>query len=285
MLAKAWITLARARRRIGKPPRGANEARRKQWVNEHAPGRSFADVGGLYQLHGERAFQAEAAGATIVSEFDAGDPRFTEFEARKQERGSAVRFVQGDLEEPEAMARLGAHDIVWCTGLLYHTPNPVRQLLHLREITGELLYLGTQTIPEVPGLENACVYYPHLSDRARTTLAAAYWEGEVENYWGIGQPFVDKPMHGHANFWWGITRSALRAMLTTARFEVVEEFRTHHSPWLTELVARPIPEAPLLPPLHYFREAGEARERGEPPVPFADHYDEHPAGVPPVEPA
>ena len=55
-------------------------------------------------------------------------------------------------------------------------------------------------------------------------------------------------MLGHGNFWWGMTPSALRAMLRAARFEVVAVPRTHASPWYTDIVARPVDRDPVLPP-------------------------------------
>ncbi len=60
----------------------------------------------------------------------------------------------------------------------------------------------------------------------RRPLARAYWSRTRSGLLGIGHPFDDRPMHGYGNFWWGITPSALRAMLRSARFEVVEERRT-----------------------------------------------------------
>jgi hypothetical protein len=71
-------------------------------------------------------------------------------------------------------------------------------------------------------------------------------------------------MYGYGNCWWGITRSALLAMLHAARFEVVEGPWPAHPQFLTGLVVRPLPVDPSLPPLTYFRERGAARERGEP---------------------
>lgn len=155
-----------------------------------------------------------------------------------------------------------------------HTPNPVLQLLHLRKVTRELLYLGSHTIPEVPGLPNACVYYPYLPDDTREAFAAAHWQ--PENCWAIGTPFNDKPMFGHGNFWWGLTASAVRAMLRTARFEVIEEIRNHSTPFLTDFVARPVDRPPILPPVSYYRERGEARDRGETPSKFGSLYEEQP---------
>jgi hypothetical protein len=269
-LTEAWIAAARLRRRAGKPSVAAWEEGKRRWIAEHAPGRSFADVGGLL-TGGATAFAAEDAGAASVTLLDVGDREYApDYLAEHERRGSRVRYVQVDLHDPAFAAALGPHDVVWCTGVLYHTPHPVHQLTQLREVTRELLFLGTHTIPEVPGVEQACLFYPGLSEASRRALGRPHYR--PEGYWGIGTPFDERPMMGYANFWWGITPSALRAMVATARFEVIEERRPHPYPWYTEIVARPVDADPLLPPPTYHRERREARERGEEPPPFEEYY-------------
>jgi hypothetical protein len=81
-------------------------------------------------------------------------------------------------------------------------------------------------------------------------------------------------MYGYGNCFWGITRSALVAMLRMARFEVIEERPPSTAPWAIELVCRPLPLDPMLPPVTYFRERGEALARGEGRLPFATWFDE-----------
>jgi hypothetical protein len=273
LLTEAWITAARLRRKAGKPSEDEWQEGRRRWVAEHAPGRSFADVGGLF-IDGRVSFAAEEAGASSVTLFDAGDREYApHFEAEHARRHSKVRYVQGDLHDETAIAQVGPHDVVWCTGVLYHTPNPVHQLMQLREITRELLYLGTHTIAEVPGVPQACLYYPYLDEDARRALAKPHHR--ADGYLGVGPPIDERPMQGYANFWWGITPSALRAMLRTARFEVVAEPRIHASPFYVDLVARPIDEHPMLPPADYYRRRREARERGEE-LPWEDYYDRTP---------
>ncbi|MGH2923402.1 MAG: class I SAM-dependent methyltransferase [Solirubrobacterales bacterium] len=271
-IANTWIDLGRAVRRRRRK-RGETADRwgyRLDWVKRNASSRSFVDVGGLYAT-GRIAFAAEDAGAQGVTLFDAGDPVLTEFPQRAKERGSSVRTVQGDLEDAEAIRRAGPHDVVWCTGVIYHTPNPVLQLMHLREITKELLYMGTHTIPEVPGIPQACLFYPYLDERTRSAVIRGH--GNRRQGAGLGLSFDDAPMTGHANFWWGITPSAVRAMLRAARFEIVEEAPIAEYPFMMDVVARPVETAPLLPPTSYYREREEARERGEPPPPFEDFYE------------
>jgi hypothetical protein len=267
-IAEAWVVVNRLRRRINKPTRDNWFRQRHGFIEKHAPGRSFADIGGLYQLHGDIAFRAEAAGATEVTLFDSGDDEYGGFAQRCRETGSKIRFVQGDLEEGLTVTRVGPHDIVWCTGVIYHTPNPVLQLMHLREMTRQLLYLGTHTIPEIPGFRQACIYYPNLPERERRVHARPHWK--ADQLLAVGPPFDDEPMHGQGNFWWGMTPSAVRAMLATARFEVVEEIRPRDYPWLLDIVARPVDKAPSLPPRYYFRERGERRARGDPELPWLE---------------
>lgn len=267
-IAEAWTFCHRLRRWVNKPSWDEWFERRHGFIQEHAPGRSFVDVGGLYQLHGEVAFRAEAAGASEVTLFDSGDEEYGGFGRRCRESGSKIRFVQGDLEEGLTVERVGAHDIVWCTGVIYHTPNPVLQLMHLREMTQELLYLGTHIIPEIPGFRQACVYYPYLPEAERRTHGRSHWD--ADDLLGIGTPFDDRPMYGYGNVWWGITPSALRAMLATARFDVVDEIRPRDYPWLLDVVAAPVAKVPSLPPPYYFRERGERRSRGEAELPWLE---------------
>jgi hypothetical protein len=144
--------------------------------------------------------------------------------------------------------------------------------MHLREITGELAYVSSLTIPEIPGFKNACIFYPYLSDSARRPYAAGY--DNDPGMLAITVPFDDVPMHGYGNCWWGITRSALVAMLRAARFEVVSERRQNAAPFLTEFIVRPLPIDPSLPPLFYFRERGEARDRGEERWAFETWYED-----------
>ena len=167
---------------------------------------------------------------------------------------------------------MGIHDYVFFSGVLYHTPNPVQQLTHLRAITGKQAFISTLTIPEIPGFKQACVFYPHLPEAEREPYAVAY--GWRDGLLAIGAPFDDRPMFGYGNCWWGITPSALRSMLQTARFKVVHERRLSVSPYVTELVVEPLPQAPSLPPVSFFRERSEARRRGEERLPYEDWYDD-----------
>jgi hypothetical protein len=207
VFARTWLAAARVRRRLhrrrhGPPPREA-------FVRGFAAGASFADVGAMWGVDGAIAFAAEEAGATQVTALDVMAPT-PAYEAEHQRRRSKVRFVRGDLHDPGTIEAVGRHEVVWCSGLIYHAPHPLLTLERLRALTGKTLILATESLPEVPGLRGACVFYPGAE---RGPFAAA---GRV----GLDTPF--DPEKGYENWWWGLTRSALEGMLTASGFEVAE---------------------------------------------------------------
>ena len=188
---------------------------REELIAKHVAGRSFVDVGCMWTINGALCFAAEDAGAATVTGVDVM-ARSAAFDAEHERRGSKVRFVQGDVHEPATIAAIGMQDVVWCSGVLYHAPHPLLTLERLRSITGDTLLLATETIAETPGRRNTCVIAPDRAEHPNAEPATA-----------AGQ--------GFGPWYWGITPSALRTMLTLSGFAVVEEFRT---PFHVTVVAR-----------------------------------------------
>jgi SAM-dependent methyltransferase len=251
---RAWLAQAKLRRRLA----GAEPPHRAELITRLAPGRSFLDIGGMWSVHGEYAFMAEAAGARSMVLCDGMDPT-DEFERKRNERASRVEYVQGDLHDPGTIEQLGSFDVVWCTGVLYHSPDPYRLIEHLRRLTAETLILGTRVIPELPGVEGGCVFYPALSDSSRRAFAWMHGR-EAPGLLGAAVPFDRTPAMGYANYWWGITPSALVGMLELARFQVSQRFQAH--PLDIDVVARALPGESVLPPLGFSRERGARRGAG-----------------------
>jgi SAM-dependent methyltransferase len=186
-----------------------------EYIREHAPNRSFADIGCMWDIHGELAFIAEESGATIVKAVDVYGPT-PEFEAKKKARNSSVEFILGDISRSETIARVGIVDVVLCAGVLYHHPSPFDLLVALRRICGQTLILRTFTIPEIDGLPNAAVYFPKLSPEGRQlwNLSSLGVGRQV----GITDSF--EPHQGYGNWFWGMTPSCVRSLLETSGFRV-----------------------------------------------------------------
>jgi hypothetical protein len=174
---------------------------REELVARFAHGRSFLDVGALWSVHGAIAFAARDAGATRVTALDVMAPseEFTE-------RQGDVRFVQGDLHDPATVAEAGVHDVVWCSGVLYHAPHPLLTLQRLHELTGRTLLLATEVLR---GRGRRAEFAPDPGAHPAHT-----------------EPF--DPARGYGNWWWLLTPAAVVAMVEASGFRVAERHATRH---------------------------------------------------------
>ncbi len=211
---------------LGRMKRNAGRAVRplgpiEDTLDRLAPGASFIDVGALWNVDGAVAFRAEERGATSVTAVDVS-PETEGFREERARRGSSVRFEQGDLHDPDLRERAGPHDVVWCSGVLYHCPHPVQTLECLREITRRTLVLITATVPEIDRGGQAAVFFPGLSARQRRQYVRAYDAtlGRGGERVGLDGPF--DPAQGYANWWWGLTPSAVEGILGATGFSVSE---------------------------------------------------------------
>jgi SAM-dependent methyltransferase len=192
-------------------PNLENDVRGVQ-IRKHVPGKSFLDVGCMYGIHGAFTFLAEQYGATRSVGLDALAAT-SEFEEYRESRHSAVEFFQGDIFDRNLDERIGKPDVVFCSGVLYHAPDPFLLLVRLRELCGETLLLSSRTIPEMEGLQNTAVFYPYLSDGQREV-----WNQHRGRAIGLTEPF--DPEQGYANWFWGLSSSCIASMLQCAGFKV-----------------------------------------------------------------
>jgi hypothetical protein len=119
-LAHLWVARARMHQRWVL----RHAAPREELIRQYAPGRSFADIGAMWNVHGQISFLAEECGATRVTAVDIMLPT-TPYEEEHVRRASAVRFVRGDIHDCALTDEIGVHHVVWCSGLLYHARNPL----------------------------------------------------------------------------------------------------------------------------------------------------------------
>ncbi len=213
-LARPLLLAARARERYERL-RGRSPEPREALIRRLAPGRRWLDVGCMWGIDGALCFVAEEAGAREVTGVDVMDAT-PAFRAQHAHQRSAVRFVRGDVNDPGLLEAVGVHDVVFCAGLLYHAPDPVATVGRLAALTGELLVLGCETLPEVPGLPGACVFYPALDAPAR----AGYRQSGPRERVGLDGPF--DPARGYENWWWGPTPTALEGMIRSVGLEPMQ---------------------------------------------------------------
>lgn len=148
-----------------------------------------------------------------------------------------MRFIQGDLHDPAVRELAGLHDVVWCSGVLYHCPHPMQTVECLRELTGQTLVLITATVPEIGRIRQSSVFFPGLSKQQRGHYVRAYdaAHGRGAERIGLDTPF--DAARGYGNWWWGLTPSAVEGMLGAAGFSVTE---TRTNGFHTRIVAKVI---------------------------------------------
>jgi hypothetical protein len=202
----------KANKIVGKRADIGNE----ELVQKYAKGKSFADIGCMWGVNGLFSFIAEETGATSVTAVDVYEES-PEFLEEKKRRDSKIRFVRGDINSQSTADEIGQAEVVLCSGVLYHTPDPIHMLTRLRAICKEILILNTCSIPEVPGLKNAAVFYPYLDAEQR-----AVWNQGLGLQMAISGPY--EPENGYGNWFWGMTPSSIESMLKVAGFEVTESF-------------------------------------------------------------
>ncbi len=194
--------------------RPSYQDRLRMLIERYVPGHSFADVGCMWNVDGAYAFHALDKGAVQVTGIDLMAPS-ERFQAENARRGSRVTFVQGDINDPKLPERLGRVDVVFCSGVLYHMPNPVRTLEQLRAMCRRTLILGSATIPE-QAIPQLAVYYPFLDTRFHRRLVRRIDHARAGLDTAFRRDWV------YANWFWGLTPSCVQAMLRTVGFEVQE---------------------------------------------------------------
>jgi SAM-dependent methyltransferase len=213
------------------------------WFAEHVPGKSFVDVGGLWGVVGERVTVAAQHDATSLAMVDHTREHglWDHFRKRLEAHGikSSVRMISADVEHPDFAATVGRFDVVYCRGLLYHTPSPVQFLAQLREITNTCLILGSMVLAEAiaaklnvaPGLPLS-LFVPALDERQRQTVADAYNFPDHARALGVTEPWNDWigppnaviPRHDAKPYWWLHRPAAIEAMLRIVGFDVRDRY-------------------------------------------------------------
>lgn len=207
-------------------------------IGEVVPGRSFADLGGLWGLYNEKVTVAAKAGASSVAMLDVqpeGTEAWTLFERHAAGRGvSGTRCVCVDLNDPDLVARVGSFDIVHCSGVIYHCPDPFASLRQLGRLATNTLIIGSMTVPET--IENGegtldfrggrVVSVPAM-DEASRAVAGSHFASlgiEVHNINMLGPHPWSLPNGGpnYAPWWWLWHWRTLAQMAETVGLRVTE---------------------------------------------------------------
>jgi hypothetical protein len=206
---------------------------RDAFIQRVVQGRSFADVGGLWGVVNEKVSVAHKAGARQVAMLDISvpdSPLWPQFRDRMRGQGvPACREVIVDIAEYHGER----FDVVHCSGVLYHHPNPMMLLSGLRRATGEHLVLTSAVTQHEISNElgtyrvqpSGAILVPALNAKERAVLAE-YWSSIGAGVQGITEP-ARYLVHADNTFdagpwWWLPTPECMEAMACAAGFRVVD---------------------------------------------------------------
>jgi len=212
----------------------------QQWIVDIVGDKSFVDIGGLWGTKNERVSDAIRAGASAATMADIAPQDhklWRAFEAHMADLGvSGYRKISADLMAPDAPRRIGRHDVVHCSGVIYHMPDPVGCLRNLRLIAAEHLVLVSMVVPEIIETPSGSLdlrgagtlFIPALDDAQRRILHD-HFESVGVRVHGINGPVIEewtRRSDGSPRFgpwWWTLTPGLLREMIAISGFEVVED--------------------------------------------------------------
>jgi hypothetical protein len=205
------------------------------WVREAAKGATFAEVGGLWGTINEQVTTAALAGAASTAMIDIApqegpDDLWGRFRNRAAQMGvSGTTLINGSIDDPATLERVGNFEVVCCNGVLYHCAEPLRTLGHLRSITSRTLILGTVTMPEL--ITNtagrlsveagAALLVPSMN--ASQLAVAGQWLRDLGDIQiqadGLTHPAIWEA-DNYDPWWWLFTRDHVVGLLRAAGFEL-----------------------------------------------------------------
>lgn len=213
--------------------------RKDEWIKQRAPGRSFMDVGGLWGTRNEKvsvALKAGASRATMADIAPLDHHMWSDFDAHCARMG-ITRYAKArlDITAPGDAEKSLQHDLVHCSGIIYHLPDPYTILANLRGLTGEWLILTSMVVPEriknkagtLDFPADRAAFVPSLTESTRKVVAEHFRAANV-SIGGITQAMEEPWLwpDGRPNFgpwWWLMSPSFLRGMIQTGGFTVEDE--------------------------------------------------------------
>jgi hypothetical protein len=208
---------------------------RDRFIQRVVSGHTFCDVGGLWGTVKEKVSVAAEAGATSTTMLDISsldNPLWTRFSDRLTELSveDAAR-ISGNIDDPDLPNFAGPFDVVHCSGVVYHCPNPLYTIAQLARITTKYLIFTSIVIPErietsAGVLETPpghAVFLPFLEARQREILQHHFEELGIGNIIGIGNPFDEWSVGDYRPWWWLTPASTMRRQIESAGWRVIED--------------------------------------------------------------
>ena len=209
-----------------------------KWIAEYAPGKSYADLGGLWGTVNETITIAKLAGAKTATMADIqkmGNEWWTAFDERCEKNGvSDYECINIDICDTDSLKGHETYEFLHCSGIMYHVSDPIQFIQNLMTLTTEYLLISSMTIPEV--IENnegtlaspeGAAHLVHMMPEESRKILASYLVSQ-----GMKADIVDqkKPsdlFHPNGNvktgpWWWIYSPQTMEAMCEMCGLEIIK---------------------------------------------------------------
>ena len=198
---------------------------RDRYIAQTVRGKSFVDVGGLYEIVKEKVSVARAEGAGQIALLDIEPftcPWWNEMREYLLGKGiTNCEMISGDVRS----ISLQSFDVVYSSGILYHTHNPLDYLNALKRVSNEYVIVASTILPrKIPGpIEisfppGSVLYVPGVPEEHRNQFRAFFASCGRPDIFAQGE----KPLQNWYGNWWLPTIEALLEMCRGVGFEVID---------------------------------------------------------------
>jgi hypothetical protein len=207
---------------------------RDDFIGRVVAGRSFADVGGLWGTVNEKvsvAAKLQARTVTMIDISATGSDLWKQFSERLASlHVSGCECISSDVCALVANGSAPKFEVVHCSGVLYHHPNPILFLEVLRRITTRHLILTSAVTQETISNDlgtfrippSGAIFVPALDQHERSILAK-YWREKAGA--GVCYGITETVKWNTSEFgpwWWLPTPRTMLALAECAGFRVLD---------------------------------------------------------------
>jgi len=206
-----------------------------EWIDEFVKDKTFADVGGLWGVVNEKITVAAQAGAvktTMIDMQPLGNELWKKFHDRCATEGvSCSNSIEANVDDSDFPQKVGNYDVVHCSGVIYHCPNPLYTVSQLTKITNYILILASTVIE--PKIKNAKgeisvgtgggLFVPALNNYQKEIISHFYKEVGASGIIGIDEALQNPwSLENYAPWWWLLTTELIASFLEVCGFNVRE---------------------------------------------------------------
>jgi hypothetical protein len=206
------------------------------WIRRLVADKTFADVGGLWGTINEKVSVAALAGAketTMIDVAPLNNPLWNDFYARCEQNGvNCDHSISVNINSPDFLAEVGTYDIVHCSGIIYHCPDPVYSIYQLFSIASKYLIIGTTVIPDKiknasgtlamePG---AVLFVPAMDDRQKRIVQMYFKEVGATTMVGITTHIDHWDVTDYAPWYWLFTTKYVSSVCLMAGWHLEDAF-------------------------------------------------------------